>query len=43
MGPAENALLGALGANATTMAFGDVPPALQTGVIDGLTNKLRWI
>ena len=35
MGPAENALLGSLGANPTTMAFGDVPPALQTGVIDG--------
>ncbi len=40
MGPAENALLGALGANATTMAFGDVPPALQTGVIDGLLTSL---
>ena len=40
MGPAENALLGALGANPTTMAFGDVPPALQTGVIDGLLTSL---
>ena len=40
MGPAENALLGALGANATTMSFGDVPPALQTGVIDGLLTSL---
>ncbi|MBT6313986.1 MAG: TRAP transporter substrate-binding protein DctP [Alphaproteobacteria bacterium] len=40
MGPAENALLGAIGANPTTMAFGDVPPALQTGVIDGLLTSL---
>ena len=40
MGPAENALLGALGANPTTMSFGDVPPALQTGVIDGLLTSL---
>ena len=40
MGPAENALLSALGANPTTMAFGDVPPALQTGVIDGLLTSL---
>ncbi|MGZ0188170.1 MAG: TRAP transporter substrate-binding protein [Alphaproteobacteria bacterium] len=28
------------GANPTTMAFGDVPPALQTGVIDGLLTSL---
>jgi C4-dicarboxylate-binding protein DctP len=40
MGPAENALLGAMGANPQTMAFGDVPPALQTGVIDGLLTSL---
>jgi len=40
MGTAENALLGSLGANATTMSFGDVPPALQTGVIDGLLTSL---
>ncbi len=40
MGPAENAALGAWGANATTMSFGDVPPALQTGVIDGLLTSL---
>ena len=40
MGPAENALLAQLGANPTTMAFGDVPPALQTGVIDGLLTSL---
>lgn len=40
MGPAENAALAAWGANATTMSFGDVPPALQTGVIDGLLTSL---
>lgn len=40
MGPAENAALQAWGANPTTMAFGDVPPALQTGVIDGLLTSL---
>lgn len=40
MGPAENALLSALGASPTSMAFGDVPPALQTGVIDGLLTSL---
>lgn len=40
MGPAENALLGALGSNPQSMAFGDVPPALQTGVIDGLLTSL---
>jgi C4-dicarboxylate-binding protein DctP len=40
MGPAENALLGALGANPQSMAFGDVPPALQSGVIDGLLTSL---
>jgi len=40
MGPAENSSLKAWGANPTTMAFGDVPPALQTGVIDGLLTSL---
>jgi TRAP-type C4-dicarboxylate transport system substrate-binding protein len=40
MGPVENAALSAWGANPTTMAFGDVPPALQTGVIDGLLTSL---
>jgi len=40
MGPAENALLGALGSNPQAMAFGDVPSALQTGVIDGLLTSL---
>lgn len=40
MGPAENALLSSLGANPQSMAFGEVPPALQTGVIDGLLTSL---
>lgn len=40
MGPAENAMLSAFGSNPTTMAFGDVPPALETGVIDGLLTSL---
>ena len=40
MGPAENAMLKAFGSNPTTMAFGDVPPALETGVIDGLLTSL---
>jgi C4-dicarboxylate-binding protein DctP len=40
MGPAENALLSSLGANPQAMAFGDVPSALQTGVIDGLLTSL---
>ena len=40
MGPAENAMLRAFGSNPTTMAFGDVPPALETKVIDGLLTSL---
>ncbi len=40
MGPAENAMLRAYGSNPTTMAFGDVPPALETKVIDGLLTSL---
>ena len=40
MGPAENAALSAWGAAPVTMTFGDVPPALQTGVIDGLLTSL---
>lgn len=39
-GPVENAALGAWGSNPTTMSFGDVPPALQTKVIDGLITSL---
>jgi TRAP-type C4-dicarboxylate transport system substrate-binding protein len=40
MGPAENAALSAWGASPVTMAFGDVPPALETGVIDGLLTSI---
>lgn len=40
MGPAENITLETWGANAVTMAFGDVPPALETKVIDGLVTSL---
>jgi len=40
MGPAENAALSAWGASPVTMTFGDVPPALQTGVLDGLLTSL---
>jgi len=40
MGPAENAMLEAWRASPVVMAFGDVPPALQTGVIDGLLTSL---
>ena len=39
-GPAENVALEAWGASAVTMAFGDVPPALETKVIDGLVTSL---
>lgn len=40
MGPAENAALKNWNANPVTMAFGDVPPALETKVIDGLLTSL---
>jgi TRAP-type C4-dicarboxylate transport system substrate-binding protein len=40
MGPAENAMLEAWGASPVVMSFGDVPPAIQTGVIDGLLTCL---
>lgn len=40
MGPAENAMLSAWGSSPVTMAFGEVPPALQTGVLDGLLTSL---
>jgi TRAP-type C4-dicarboxylate transport system substrate-binding protein len=39
-GPVENAALEAWGASPVVMAFGDVPPALQTGVIDGLLTSI---
>lgn len=40
MGPAENIALDKWGASSVTMAFGDVPPALETKVIDGLLTSL---
>ena len=40
MGPAENVALETWGASPVTMAFGDVPPALETKVIDGLATSL---
>ena len=40
MGPAENAALAKWTANPVTMSFGDVPPALETKVIDGLLTSL---
>jgi TRAP-type C4-dicarboxylate transport system substrate-binding protein len=40
MGPAENVALETWGSSAVTMAFGDVPPALETKVIDGLATSL---
>jgi len=39
-GPAENASMESWGASAISMAFGDVPPALETGVIDGVMTSL---
>lgn len=39
-GPAENVALESWGASAVTMSFGDVPPALETKVIDGLVTSL---
>jgi TRAP-type C4-dicarboxylate transport system substrate-binding protein len=39
-GPAENVALESWGASAVTMAFGDVPPALETKVINGLVTSL---
>lgn len=40
MGPAENAQLDAWRASPTTMAFGEVPSALEAGVIDGLLTSI---
>jgi TRAP-type C4-dicarboxylate transport system substrate-binding protein len=39
-GPSQQVMLGSWGASAVTMAFGEVPPALQTGVLDGLLTSL---
>jgi TRAP-type C4-dicarboxylate transport system substrate-binding protein len=40
MGPVENPSLAAWNANPVVMAFGEVPTALQSGVIDGLMTSL---
>ena len=40
MGPVENASLEAWQANPVVMAFGEVPSALESGVIDGLMTSL---
>ena len=39
--PLTGAAIEAWGGSSTTMSFGDVPPALQTGVIDGLVTSLN--
>ena len=44
MGPVENASLGAWKANPVVMAFGEVPTALESGVIDGLMTSIGgWL
>jgi len=40
MGPVENASLGAWKANPVVMSFGEVPTALESGVIDGLMTSI---
>jgi TRAP-type C4-dicarboxylate transport system substrate-binding protein len=40
MGPVENASLEAWKANPVVMAFGEVPSAMESGVIDGLMTSL---
>lgn len=40
MGPVENASLSAWKANPVVMAFGEVPTALESGVIDGLLTSI---
>jgi C4-dicarboxylate-binding protein DctP len=40
MGPVENASLSAWKANPVVMGFGEVPSALESGVIDGLMTSL---
>ena len=40
MGPAENPVLASWKANPVVMGFGEVPSALQSGVIDGLMTRL---
>jgi TRAP-type C4-dicarboxylate transport system substrate-binding protein len=44
MGPAENPVLESWKANPVVMAFGEVPTALQSGVIDGLMTSIGgWL
>jgi TRAP-type C4-dicarboxylate transport system substrate-binding protein len=44
MGPVENPSLAAWNANPVVMAFGEVPTALQSGVIDGLMTSIGgWL
>ena len=44
MGPAENPVLESWQANPVVMAFGEVPTALQSGVIDGLMTSIGgWL
>jgi len=44
MGPVENASLAAWNANPVVMAFGEVPTALESGVIDGLMTSIGgWL
>ncbi|HXF68157.1 MAG TPA: TRAP transporter substrate-binding protein DctP [Burkholderiales bacterium] len=44
MGPVENAALEAWRANPVVMAFGEVPSALESGVIDGLMTSIGgWL
>ncbi len=44
MGPVENASLAAWKANPVVMGFGDVPSALESGVIDGLMTSIGgWL
>jgi TRAP-type C4-dicarboxylate transport system substrate-binding protein len=44
MGPAENPVLESWRANPVVMAFGEVPTALESGVIDGLMTSIGgWL
>jgi C4-dicarboxylate-binding protein DctP len=44
MGPVENPSLASWNANPVVMAFGEVPTALQSGVIDGLMTSIGgWL
>jgi TRAP-type C4-dicarboxylate transport system substrate-binding protein len=44
MGPVENASLSAWKSNPVVMAFGEVPTALESGVIDGLLTSIGgWL